>query len=128
MTIRLEEGLPYVSATLTYRGHTVTLAQTLLDTGSAGTIFSVYHMASLGLVPEPDDPLHQITGVGGTEFVFAKRIDSLTVGDLSVNSFVIEIGAMDYDLDLDGIVGIDFLVQTGAVIDLVHFEIRRASS
>ena len=128
MTIRLEEGLPYVTAMLTHRGHSLTLAKVLLDTGSAGTIFSVHHMASVGLVPEPDDPLHQITGVGGTEFVFAKRIDSLTVGDLSVNNSMIEIGAMDYDLDLDGIVGTDFLVQTGAVIDLVHFEIRRSSS
>ena len=42
---------------------------------------------------------------------------------LSVDDFEIEVGAMDYGFDIDGIVGMDFLIQVGAVIDLERLEI-----
>ncbi len=57
-------------------------------------------------------------GIGGAKFVFLKRID---------RNFAIEVGAMDYGFAIDGIIGTDFLLQVGAVIDLSRLEIRRAS-
>ncbi len=64
--------------------------------------------------------MDRIRGVGGTEFVFSKTIDRISLGDLTVSDFEIEVGAMDYGFhfELDGIVGMDFLEQIGAVIDL----------
>lgn len=62
--------------------------------------------------------IRRIRGVGGTEFVFSKRVDELSVGDLSVSHFDIEVGAMDYGFDLDGIIGLDFLRAVRAKIDL----------
>jgi len=44
-----------------------------------------------------------------------------------VTNFAIEVGAMDYGFAIDGIIGTDFLLQVGAVIDLSRLEIRRAS-
>jgi hypothetical protein len=41
-----------------------------------------------------------------------------------VAQFEVEVGAMDYGLDLDGILGTDFLVATRAVVDLAAVEIR----
>ena len=66
-------------------------------------------------------------GIGGAEFVFVKRIDRLSVGELQVSDFAIEVGAMDYSFAIDGIIGTDFLLQVGAVIDLARLEIYRAS-
>jgi len=40
MTIRAQDGLPYVTIRLRYRGQRLDLPNVLLDTGSAGTIFS----------------------------------------------------------------------------------------
>ena len=54
----------------------------------------------------------------GKSLCFLKVIDSLKIGNLEVNDFTIEIGAMDYGLELDGIVGLDFLKEVGAIIDL----------
>ena len=71
--------------------------------------------------------VHRIRGVGGTEFVFTKRVDRLSVGDLQVNDFQIEVGAMDYGFDIDGIIGMDFLTQVGAIIDLAKLEVYPAS-
>ena len=95
----------------------------MLDTGSAGTIFSTDKVLALGLQYEPDDIVHRIRGVGGAEFVFTKRIDRLAVDELQVTEFDIEVGAMDYGLEIDGIIGMDFLTQVGAVIDLARLEI-----
>lgn len=126
MKIRIKNGLPYVSATLAAGGQRVTLKNVLLDTGSAGTIFSTDKIAGIGLTYEPDDFVHRIRGVGGSEFVFTKRVDVLRVGDLEVAKFEIEIGAMDYGFDMDGIIGVDFLTTVGALIDLHRKELLSA--
>ena len=127
MTIRLHDGLPYVTLMLQYRGQQLQLSNVLLDTGSAGTVFAADTVLTLGLHYEANDPVHRIRGLGGAEFVFSKHVERLSLGALHVDDFAIEVGAMDYGFPLDGIVGMDFLLQVGAVIDLSRLEIRQAS-
>lgn len=55
--------------------------------------------------------------------MFTKSLDRLTLGSLSVADFEIEVGAMDYGVDMEGIVGMDFMLQVGAKIDLAQLEI-----
>ena len=126
MKIRIKNGLPYVSATLIHRRQRMTLKNILLDTGSAGTIFSTDKVATIGLTYEPEDFVHRIRGVGGSEFVFTKRVDELKVGGLKVSGFELEIGAMNYGFDMDGIIGLDFLTAVGALIDLDEMKLRAA--
>lgn len=118
--IRIREGLPQVSMSLFYRDRRLDVENVLLDTGSASTIFSANRLLDIDLRCDPTDILNRIRGVGGTEFVFSKTIDRLSLGDLTVADFEIEVGAMDYgfNFELDGILGMDFLEQVGAVIDL----------
>ncbi len=116
MKFRIEDGLPYVQVTLTLGTKEVTLERVLLDTGSAGTIFRLHRVSSIGLVPEPDDAIRRIVGVGGAEFVFVKRVDSLSVGELRLRKFGIEVGNMDYGMEIDGILGTNFLHATQAVV------------
>lgn len=123
MKIRLEGGLLYVSAELIYRSKQLTLSEVILDTGSGATLFSSDEAFKLGLVPEPGDPIQRVRGVGGSEFVLSKRLDSLSLGDLALPHFPIQIGAMDYGFSIQGLIGLDFLVQAGAVIDLTKLEI-----
>lgn len=126
MKIRLRNNLPFVSATLFYRGKRLTLKNVILDTGSVSTIFSTDKVAQIRLTFELDDMLHTLRGVGGSEIVFAKTIDKLMVDKLQVSAFEVEIGAMDYGFEIDGIIGMDFLTQVGAVVDLSKMEIRSA--
>jgi len=122
--IRLEGGLLYVTADLVYKSQTLTLSEVILDTGSAATLFSVEEVARLGLVPEPTDPIRRVRGVGGSEFVFSKRLYRLSLGDLALDDFPVQIGAMDYGFPIQGLIGLDFLMQAGAVIDLEKLEIH----
>ena len=68
--------------------------------------------------------MHRIRGVGGTEFVFSKQVDQLIIANLEVSEFVVEVGAMDYGLPLEGILGMDFLLQTRAKINFNQLTIR----
>lgn len=124
MKIRVEGGLPFVTAALQFEGRELSLQRVILDTGSASSVFAADEVSRLGLFAEPRDVLRRIRGVGGSEFVFAKQLDALRLGGLRVDSFEIQVGAMDYGFPLQGLLGLDFLRQAGAVIDLRDLEVR----
>ena len=96
----------------------------MLDTGSAGTVLAAEKVSTIGSHYEAEDGVHPIHGIGGVEFAFAKRIERLSVGELRAHDFEIEVGAMDYGFDIDGFVGMDFLVHVGAVVNLAGLEIQ----
>ena len=124
MNIRLRDGLPLVDVVLQYGSQQVALGDVLLDTGSASSVFSTDRLLAIGVKYEAEDTVHRIRGVGGSEFVFSKRLDRLSLDDLALDNCLIEIGAMDYGIEIDGILGMDFLASVGAVIDLGQMEIR----
>ena len=126
MKIFLIEGLPFVSAVVGFQGRSLTLNNVLLDTGSAGSIFSADRLSEIDLSYAPEDELLRIRGVGGVEFVFTKLVDHLAIGELRVDDFKIEVGAMDYGFLIDAIIGVDFLIEVGAVIDLGRMEVAVA--
>ena len=125
MTIRLEDDLPFVIVTVTYNGQSIELENVLLDTGSAGTAFSIARLLEIGLEVALGDPIHRIRGVGGAEFVFMKTLDALIIGETVLEQVEIEVGALEYGLPLDGILGMDCLLRVGFVIDLATLELRR---
>jgi hypothetical protein len=118
MQLTLKEGLPFVSVTLAYRGATLTVPEVLVDTGSASTILSANQVAQIALIPESEDILHTVRGVGGSEAVFTRRVDRLYVDNQVVENFEIEIGGMEYGFAINGILGMDYLTQVGAIINL----------
>ncbi len=124
MKLRLDGRLPFLSVTLGFRKKELQLDRVLLDTGSAGSVFAADRVDVLGIEPEGSDRIRRVLGVGGSEFVYSKRIDTLAVGEMSVADFEIQVGAMRYGFPLDGIVGMDFLLATRAIIDLGAVELR----
>jgi hypothetical protein len=124
MNLDLENGLAFVSVTLSHQDEITTLNRVLLDTGSAATIFKINEVEAIGLIAEPKDSVERIRGVGGVEFVLRKRIDRITLETLQVENFEIQLGALEYGLDINGILGLDFLLATGSVIDFRHKTIQ----
>ena len=124
MQLLLKDDLPFVSVTVAYRGRQLQIPDILIDTGSASTILAADQVAHIDLVPEPADVLKLIQGVGGTEAVFTRRIDHLQVDEQQLHEFEIEVGGLDYGFAINGILGMDFLTQTHALIDLNHLQLR----
>ncbi len=118
MNIRIQHNLLFASASLVFSGNRLTCKNVLIDTGSVGTVFSVDRVFEIGIRPEPNDAVRELRGIGGTEFVFIKQVDKLSLGNFQMTDFEIEIGAMDYGIDIDGIIGLNFLLQAKAKIDL----------
>jgi len=125
MRLTLRDGLLFLSATVRYQGKQVTVPNLVVDTGSAATLLSTDAVAPAGIVPEPDDVLHVVRSIAGAEVVFSRRLDGLQVGKRTVTQFEVEIGGVDPAFDINGILGLDFLLRTGAVLDLgtltIHF-------
>lgn len=125
MLIEIRDGLPLVKARLVHGNKVTELDHVMLDTGSVSTIFSVDRIADIGIRFRAEDRIEQVHGIGGgIEYVFMKSLERAIVGELVVDDLKIEVGALDYGFELDGIIGLDFLMQTGAVIDLASFELR----
>ncbi len=124
MNIKMRDGLAFINVTLIYQQKVLEIEDVLLDTGSASTIFSYTVLEAAGFELNPDDRLRQIQGVGGVEYVFARRIDRLIMDDFQAIDFEIEVGAMDYGFQINGIVGMDFLVKGGFLIDLAKLKIN----
>lgn len=124
MKINYRDDLLFVTAVVQNSGRSIQLENVILDTGSAGTVFDADKMAEIGLTPRQQDILYRIRGVGGEEYVYTRRIERLAIGERILHDFDIEIGALDYGFELDGMIGLDFLTQAGAVIDLVAMELR----
>lgn len=123
MKIRIQDGLAYVTLNVTYQRKRLRLERVLLDTGSAGTLLATDKVLEIGVQLEPHDTIHRIRGVGGAEFVFMKCFEMVACDEIVLENFEVEVGAMQYGLDLDGILGLDFLLQVGATIDLAQLEI-----
>lgn len=110
-------GLPFISLQLTFRGEVLYLEKVLLDTGSTSTLLNADIVQEIGMVPEENDEVDIIRGVGGIEYVYTKLLDSITVDGTTLREFQIEIGNMDYGLEIDGILGFNFIKQAGIVIN-----------
>ena len=127
MKIRLEHRLPFVTVSVFYEGREISLDRVLLDTGSDASVFSTDEVSRVGIFPGPSDIVRRVVGVGGSEFVISKRVEKLALGEIQVPEFAIQIGAMDYGFPIQGLLGLDFLLRSSAVIDLGKMEISGSS-
>lgn len=122
MQIALLYGLPFVRVILRNKGRSSVLDNVLIDTGSASTLFPITIAMNLGINFALGDERHRVSGVGGAEWVYPKRVDAIRIGDAIngplLRDFEVEVGAMEYGFPLDGIIGMDLLRRIGATLDL----------
>lgn len=123
MRLVIKSGLPFISIIVAYRDQQITVHDILIDTDSASTILAAGIAAKIGIVPEHDDVLRTIRGVGGTEVVFVRQVNYVQIDEAQLKQYPIEIGGMDYGFAINGILGMDFLTQTGAIINLHTSEV-----
>jgi hypothetical protein len=124
MRLLLQDNLPFLTVTLVHQGKQLNIPNVLLDTGSGGTIFSADDVAKIGITPQDEDILRHVQGIGGSEVVFVRSVESLQAGDYTHPNCEIEVGGMDYGFDIHGILGMDFLLAAKAQIDLEHLTLE----
>ena len=122
MKIEFRDGLLFASIELTYKGKTKTIDNIVIDTGASKTLISQDVVDELGIRYSLDDEVVTSYGIGGKEFAFAKEVDSVKIGEYSSDACSIDFTGIDYD-DINGLLGLDLLIELGAVIDLKKLEI-----
>ncbi len=124
MQLLLKDDLPFVNLKVSYLGQEIEVSHVLVDTGSGSTILAAEVMSQIGLVPQSEDMLYLIRGVGGVEAVFTRQIDYLQIDQHRLPQFEIEIGGMDYGFEINGILGMDVLLAAGALIKLQELQLE----
>ncbi len=123
MNYHIQYGLPFVTVIIQFRGQRLILEKVLLDTGSAGTIFNTDVVGAIGVIPESEDVVDTIRGVGGVEYVYTKNFDAIYLDSVCLNNFQVEVGNMDYGMEIDGIIGFDFIQAAKLIIDTIRMQV-----
>ena len=123
----IDEGLLLTDMEIRYKGNNLLLTRVLIDTGSSNSIISSEIAETIGIVPESNDPVYRVRGVGGTELVYSKLLDSIKIGHMHVEQIQIEVGEMNYGFHLDGIIGLNLLKKMKAMINIERLLIQSES-
>jgi len=84
------------------------------------------HAAGLSLA-RPHRIRH-VVGIGGDEISAVHIFEEVAVEDvLAIAPFLVDVGPAHYGRDLGGLLGMDFLVRAGAVVNLVDWTIEFAA-
>jgi hypothetical protein len=118
MELKISYGLPFIDILVKHKGKEISISHILIDTGSAKSILSADILGTIGVYPSPKDRLRKVKGIGGNEIVFEKCIEFVIVDKCSIKNCTVQVGAMNYGFEINGILGIDYLTTSKAIIDI----------
>ncbi len=119
MDIQLRDGLLFTSIKVVYKGVTKCIDNIVIDTGAAETIISPDIVEDIGIIAEPNDIVNSFYGVGGSlHNFFSKNIEEVEIGSLKLQGVKLDFGVIDPKGNINGLLGIDLLIKSGAIIDL----------
>lgn len=119
MKIHLVNGLPIVSLPLSYNNKSTLLNNVLLDTGCSTTIFDTDVVEPIGIdIDFINGKSVRMYGVGGlSELCYQQIISDLSIDNIVLKDFTIQLGLTKEPYVFDAILGVDFLYKYGLKID-----------
>jgi hypothetical protein len=116
----MEDGLPIVSVSLGYKGRILILNNVLLDTGCSNTIFDTDEVEEVGLIIDRKNgrPTRMYGVSGESELCFEQTVRDLEIDHFLLDSFQLQLGITKETYGFNGILGNDFMIRSGLVIDL----------
>ena len=125
MKIEYRDGLIFTTIEIMFRNQSKKINNIVVDTGASMSIISPDIVEDIGIFAESKDPISSSMGVGGSiHNSFEKEIDFLKVENKEVNDIKIDFGIIDPKGEINGLLGLDVLIELGAIIDMKKFEIR----
>lgn len=118
--LHYKDGLLYASIILQESDKSVIIDDVIVDTGAYHTIILTDYLEDLDVAFTEDDELVKSSGYGGLQMSSVrKKIEKVTIGDISLSNMKIDFGEIDPYERVNGLVGLDFLRSAGVIIDLV---------
>lgn len=125
MKINYRNGLLFTSVEITYKGKSKIIDNIVIDTGAAESIISPDIVEDIEIYPQEDDEIVTFIGVGGSEHhSFEKKIDTVRIGSFALENVDLDFGIIDPKGRINGLLGLDILIEISAIIDLKEFKIH----
>lgn len=97
-----------------------------MESGASHTIITTEFLEKMKIPFLDNDELVKATVYSGTVwYSIRKRIDEISCGNLVINDFKIDFGVIDPTDRVNGLIGLDFLIGVGSMIDLVDLKIYK---
>lgn len=122
MKIRIEDGLPLATVELVYFDKKFEFQDVLIDTGCSVTIFDTDLMAEMGVIIDFAKGIPTtMYGVGGKgEVCIQQNVGELYIDGQLVNNFNLQLGMVQDMYGFNGLISIDFMLETGLILDFHH--------
>lgn len=125
-SLKVMDGLLYTSLKLSLQGKSIVINNVILDTGSFHTILSTDYIDQMEMELTDEDELVKASGYGGTvSYSVRKRIDKIECEDIVLENVKVDFGEIDLNDRVNGLLGLDFLMNAGVIIDLVDLTIHK---
>ncbi|MBW8349491.1 aspartyl protease family protein [Bacillus sp. IITD106] len=122
MKLKLINSLLEGEMTISYQGKIKIIDKLVIDTGAAHTLISSDIVSEIGIFFENDDPLVSSYGIGGEDYSFRKAVDYIMLGSLVIPKIKLDFGNLD-GWDINGLIGLDILINGNFIIDLGKLEL-----
>ncbi|MBP1931469.1 aspartyl protease family protein [Ammoniphilus resinae] len=118
MKVELIQGLLHTSITMEFNGKRKSIDNVVIDTGAAYSIISSDEVDDIGVYWSPDDEIIDSIGMGGVQNSFVKRIDKVEFAGEVFTSIPFDFGYFAPELKINGLIGLDILLEGKFCIDL----------
>ncbi len=118
--LQYKKGLLYTSIELKFGEKNIIIEDVIIDTGASHTIITTEYLEEMDIPLLDDDELVKSTGYGGVAcYSIRKRLDEIKCGNLILKDIKLDFGVIDPKDRINGLIGLDFLIGSKAIIDLV---------
>lgn len=125
MNIRYEHGLLFIDVEIGYKGKSTIIKDVVIDTGASHTVISPDVVSNIGITAHPTDKFITMYGIGGEHYAYRKEIDSISICGSRLENKHIDFGLIDEDGSINGLIGLDVLMELGICIDLKELKLKR---
>lgn len=119
MKMEYKNGLLFATVELTFCSKTKLISDIVIDTGAAESIISSEVVEEIGIYADSIDKIKTFYGIGGNpHYAFAKRVERIRLEDYVLNDVEIDFGLVYSNEKINGLLGLDILVNAQAIINL----------
>lgn len=124
MKVEYRDGLLFTSIEVVKNEKRKEIDNIVVDTGATQTVILQDCVDDIGIKFTGKEEITAAYGVGGKEYAFIKEVDTVKVGDLELEDYKLDFTGYIHE-DINGLLGIDILIEGGFIIDLKDMAIYR---
>ena len=109
--------------TVTHGSSSIAIGPLVIDTGAARTLVNIDDVESVGVVASRGGHLAGARGIGGRDVAFTFTLDRVALDKATIDHFEVHVGSFRYGNDICGLLGMDFLGASRAVLSFADWTI-----